>query len=179
MSRSISTKTGDDGTTGLLNGIRAAKDNSRIVDIGDVDELTSYLGLARSVCFDSEVNELLQSIQEMLFKINSCLADSSGLTELHRKPSILLTNLVNMYEKQEGIYKGWSMPGGTQLSATLDVARAVCRRAERSVITLQRAEDNVDKEILAYLNRLSDLLWILGRWTDLKLGITTKHKIKE
>ena len=169
---SIATKTGDDGTTGLIYGRRVPKNHPRIEACGTLDELNSVLGLARATAMEIFV-------RENLFWIQKCLVDVMGevgvLTEdlpryvqdgfklVTPELTAKLDALIKEIERQEVSFKGWATPGATPHSAELDLARSGCRRAERRVFDLQSAGDLKNAEILIFLNRLSDLLWLLAR----------------
>jgi cob(I)alamin adenosyltransferase len=173
---SIATKRGDSGQTGLAGGIRVSKSCLRVEAYGTVDELNSALGLARSICEDADLRERTKLIQRELFKIGSGLATPPE----SRKPQIpvtaesvdSLTAQVHEIEATEGSLSDWSLPGEHTVAAAYDVARTVCRRAERNVVRLMEAGETFDPNVLAYLNRLSDLLWLFGRKADLDAGMS-------
>jgi cob(I)alamin adenosyltransferase len=172
---SISTKTGDDGGTALGGGVRVSKASLRVEAYGTVDELASQLGFARSICDDAEIAKLVQSVQVELFTIGAALATAPGSRK--EPPSIStelverLTTEVHRVEAIEGIVADWSLPGGHTAAAAFDVARTICRRAERAVVRLGEAGEPVQPTLLAYLNRLSDLLWLIGRKLELDAGV--------
>lgn len=161
--QSISTKTGDKGQSGLANGQRLSKDEAVFSVIGDIDELNSWLGLIAAKLgdqFETHKNFLLE-IQDTLFYVGAELAQSpttklskSALTKLEKRGATL----------QDSLKTGWHtkfiLPGGTELGAYLDLARSVCRRAERSVVSYSR-QTEVSSLILQYINRLSDYLYLL------------------
>jgi cob(I)alamin adenosyltransferase len=174
MSKSIATKTGDRGQTGLVGGVRVSKSTLRVETYGTVDELNSCLGFARSICHHAEVKELTLSIQKELFILGAELATPGMPTDkqAHVTQEMVdrLTGEVHRIEALEGILSDWSVPGEDTSSAAFDVARTVCRRAERSAVRLGESEEEVSPMAIMYLNRLSDLIWLLGRWIELKEG---------
>jgi cob(I)alamin adenosyltransferase len=177
---SIATKTGDSGTTGLMYGHRVPKNHSRVEACGTIDELNSAIGLARATATEKFVSENLFWIQKSLVDV---MGEVGVLTEdLPRyekggfalvKPELTakLDALVKEIELQNISFKGWATPGATINSAALDVARSTCRRAERRVYDLQSAGDIKNQEILIFLNRLSDLLWLLARWAETRTEV--------
>jgi cob(I)alamin adenosyltransferase len=174
MSKSIATKTGDKGQTGLVGGARVSKSSLRVETYGTVDELNSFLGFARSICEHDEVSDLTLSIQKELFVVGGELATpgTPKPEQAHVTQEMVdrLTNEVHRIEALEGILSDWSIPGEDPASAAFDVARTVCRRAERSAVRLFESGDEVSPLVIIYLNRLSDLVWLLGRWVELKQG---------
>jgi cob(I)alamin adenosyltransferase len=173
--RSISTLRGDGGETSLAGGVRVSKASLRVETYGTVDELISSLGLARSMCTDSEIAGLTKQVQQDLFRVGAALATPSDSP----KPPVLvdtasverLTAEVHRLEAVEGMLVDWSIPGEHQAAAAFDVARTICRRAERVLVRLLESGATVQPEILAYLNRLSDLLWLFGRKLEFDAGI--------
>ena len=171
---SIATKRGDSGQTGLPGGVRVSKTHPRVECYGTIDELISQLGLARALCNDAEVNEWTRGIQRELFKVGSAI----GSTLESRKPPPAITAEmvaaldaeVARIESTPGILNDWSVPGELTASAAFDVARTVCRRVERLAVGLHEAGDLPNLQILAYLNRLSDVLWLIGRMLELDAG---------
>jgi cob(I)alamin adenosyltransferase len=172
---SIATKRGDGGQTGLAGGIRVSKSSLRVESYGTVDELNSALGWARSVCEDADLRERTKSIQRELFRIGSGLATppESSKPQVPVPPELVeeLTRQVHEMEATEGLLSDWSLPGETASGAAYDVARTVCRRAERCVVRLMESGDAVEPNILAYLNRLSDLLWLFARKAEMIAGV--------
>ena len=174
--RSISTTRGDGGETGLAGNIRTSKASLRVDACGNVDELNSTLGFARSICDDAEIVEIVASVQRDLFQVGSSLATPPQAS----KPQVVveselvdrLTAHVHRFEAIDGVLGDWSLPGALPVSAAFDVARTVCRRAERGVVRLVEAGEPVQPAIVPYLNRLSDLLWIVGRKLEHDAGIT-------
>ena len=174
---SIVTKTGDAGTTGLMYGQRVPKNHPRVEACGTLDELNAALGMARATTPEKFVGENLFWIQKSLVDV---MGEVGVLTEdLPRymkdgyatvTPALTakLETLVKEIEAQNISFKGWATPGATHPSAALDVARTVCRRAERRVFDLQVSGELPNAEVLVFLNRLSDLLWLLARWAETK-----------
>jgi cob(I)alamin adenosyltransferase len=175
----IYTKTGDDGETGLFGGGRVSKDNLRVAAYGEVDEVNAALGLARALDPQEFADALLQRIQRDLFTIGAELAtpDPDKLRKaLARSGAAIaasdVTALEGAIDSQEARLeplKNFILPGGTPKSATLHLARTVCRRAERAVVALAR-DEQVSPAILQYLNRLSDLLFVLARAANAHAG---------
>jgi cob(I)alamin adenosyltransferase len=171
---SIATKRGDSGTTGLPGGVRVSKTNPRVECYGTIDELISQMGFARSITQNREVHDLTKEIQRELFKVGSAI----GTAPESRKPAPVITPEmvdaleahVHRIEAMPGILGDWSLPGEIPDSAAMDVARTVCRRAERLAVGLFEAGALTNPHILSYLNRLSDLLWLFGRPLELAAG---------
>jgi cob(I)alamin adenosyltransferase len=171
---SIATKRGDGGQTGLAGGIRVSKASLRVETYGTVDELNSTLGLARSICEDQDLSERTKRIQQELFLVGSGLATppESRKGQVPVTPEMVeaLTTQVHELETIEGLVSDWSLPGENPAGAAFDLARTVCRRAERCVVRLMDAGEVVEPNVLAYLNRLSDLLWLFARKIDVDAG---------
>lgn len=172
---SIVTKTGDKGTTALMYGRRVPKSHPRVEAYGTVDELNAALGLARASATHDFLRSNLLVIQQDLVTLMGELA--TGVEDLpryikdgyHLVTSAMthkLDAVVKEIEAQSITFKGWATPGATMNSAALDVARTVCRRAERRVCALQEADQLHNSEIIIYLNRLADLLWLMARWVE-------------
>lgn len=175
---SIATTHGDSGQTGLAGGTRISKADLRVEAYGSIDELNTVLGFARSICSNQEIRAWTEDIQRTLFRVGGALATSP---ENQRNAPIIssgdvtaLTNLVHQIEATEGILSDWSLPGAHTESAAYEVARTVCRRAERNAVRLAENGVEVKAEIIAYLNRLSDLIWLLGRLIELNAGIDAR-----
>ena len=172
---SIATKRGDAGQTGLAGGIRVSKASMRVEAYGTVDELISSIGFARSICSDETIRTLLKEVQRELFSLGSALATPP---QSSKKPPVItaemverLTSEIHCIEAIKGVLADWSIPGENTASAALDVARTICRRAERGAVALRESGEEIAPEILAYLNRLSDLLWIQGRLVEFQQGV--------
>jgi cob(I)alamin adenosyltransferase len=175
---SIATKRGDGGQTGLAGGIRVSKSDLRVESYGSVDELNTFLGFARSICQNKEIAAWTEEIQRTLFRVGSALATPP---ESRKQPPVIsiedvdkLTDLVHKIEATEGILSDWSLPGAHTESAAYEVARTVCRRAERNAVRFVENGGVVQPEVIAYLNRLSDLIWLFGRLIELNAGIDTR-----
>lgn len=172
---SIATKRGDDGRTSLTGGTRVSKAELRVEAYGTIDELNSVLGFARSICEDAEVNEIIKPIQRELFAVGSAIATTPASKK--DRPDITdemvdaLTDHVHRIENIEGILADWSLPGEHPVSSAIDMARTVCRRAERYVVRLADSGEEVAAPVIAYINRLSDLIWLLGRLVDVRAGV--------
>jgi len=173
---SIATTRGDGGQTALAGGVRVSKASVRVEAYGNVDELNSALGFARSICEAPEIRELALSIQRELFQVGSALATppESAKAQVPVTPEMVdrLTAEVHRIEAQEGILSDWSLPGSSTPAAAFDIARTVCRRAERGVVRLIEAGEQTAPAILPYLNRLSDLLWLIGRQIERDAGVS-------
>lgn len=172
---SIATTRGDSGQTGLAGGIRVSKGSTRVEAYGSVDELNSSLGFARSICDNADLATLTLEIQLELFKLGSALAtppeSPKPQVPITQEMVARLTSEVYRLEGIEGLLSDWSVPGSHSVAAAYDVARTVCRRAERNVVRLVEAGEVVQPTILAYLNRLSDLLWLIGRALERDAGV--------
>lgn len=164
----IATRTGDDGTTGLGDGSRIPKDALRIAALGDVDELNSVLGLLLTEPLHPDVTADLMAIQNDLFDMGAelCIPGHTAVTEDHI--ASLDARLVH-YNATLPPLREFILPGGTRGAAHAHVARTVCRRAERAVVALARSE-NVNPPVRQYLNRLSDLLFVLARCINQQMG---------
>jgi cob(I)alamin adenosyltransferase len=176
---SIATKHGDKGETGLIGGGRVSKADLRVEAYGTVDELGAALGFARAVCGDAEVRELTKAIQRELFTVAGAIASPAGGSEsptTYVTPEMVeaLTAHVRRVEATEGILSDWSLPGEHAAAAAYDIARTVCRRAERCVVRLSESGVELNPHVVPYLNRLSDLLWLLGRLLELRAGVNTR-----
>lgn len=175
---SIATQTGDDGSTALTGGTRLSKADLRVEAYGTVDELNSSLGLARSLCSDPEVQAWTETIQRTLFRVGAALSRPAGdpktATDLTAEDVGVLTGQVHAIEAVEGILSDWSLPGASRESAAYEVARTVCRRAERCAVRLAASGEAVSAAVLSYLNRLSDLIWLFGRLLEQRAGLNTR-----
>ena len=169
---SIVTKTGDAGTTGLMYGRRVSKNHPRVEAYGAVDELNAAIGTARAAARDESVNATLLAAQKDLVVLMGELATAvedlpryvkDGFALVTARLTGRLETVAREIEAQKPSFKGWATPGDNLSSATLDVARTVCRRAERRVCALNEKGQLQNPEIIVYLNRLSDVLWLLAR----------------
>jgi cob(I)alamin adenosyltransferase len=172
---SIATRTGDNGTTGLMYNRRVSKCHQRVEAYGTVDELNAALGLARASTAHPFIQNALLPIQRDLVTVMGELATAvddlpryvaDGYPTVAASLTEKLDTLVTEIEAQSITYRGWATPGGTPDAAALDVARTVARRAERRVCALQEGDQLRNSEIIVYLNRLADLLWLMARWVE-------------
>ena len=170
----IYTRTGDDGSTGLLGGSRVSKKSARIQAIGDVDELNASLGWALTCAHAGELKDELSLIQNLLFDLGAELASpadgriqSRTLTERH---SAALERSMDRMTESLPPLKQFILPGGTELASRLHLARAICRRSERSVLQLHQ-EESQRAELLVFLNRLSDWLFLAARTANASEGV--------
>jgi cob(I)alamin adenosyltransferase len=173
---SIVTKTGDKGETSLMYGHRVSKSDPRVDAYGCIDELTAALGLVRSISTDKFISGEILAVQKDLIVVMGELATAASDQERYAKDGFQLTTsavvdritgIIVDLEKDKSLYpKDWVIPGGTRVSAALDFARTTCRRAERHIAAFRLNELDFNVEILRYLNRLSDLCWILARYAE-------------
>jgi len=171
---SIATKGGDAGQTALAGGARVSKTHPRVECYGTIDELISQMGFARSICQDAEVRESVKGVQRELYRVGSAIATplDAGKAPEGIAPAMVdaLDSEVHRIEALPGILGDWSLPGSLPDAAAFDVARTICRRAERLAVGLMEAGEIRDALVLAYLNRLSDLLWLWGRLLEVRQG---------
>jgi cob(I)alamin adenosyltransferase len=174
--KSISTMRGDAGETSLAGGVRVSKGSARVETYGTIDELNATIGLARSICDDKEMAAFAKSVQQDLFRIGSSLATPAESPKpqivIDDAMAVRLTQEVHRIEAIEGILADWSIPGEHPAASAFDVARTVCRRAERAMVRLQESGATIQPAMLAYVNRLSDLLWLFGRKLELDAGVS-------
>ncbi|HEY3660891.1 MAG TPA: cob(I)yrinic acid a,c-diamide adenosyltransferase [Candidatus Udaeobacter sp.] len=173
---SIVTKTGDKGETSLMYGRRLSKADPRVNAYGCVDELNAALGLARSVAADNFLSDEILAVQRDLIIIMGELATAPIDHERYTRDGFHLTttemidritSVIFDVEQDKSLYpKDWVVPGGTPAAAGLDFARTICRRAERQIAAFGAAEKDSNPEVLRYLNRLSDLCWVLARYAE-------------
>jgi cob(I)alamin adenosyltransferase len=175
---SITTKLGDSGETSLIGGSRVSKADTRVEAYGTIDELSAALGLARSLCPDKIIASSAEQIQRTLFQVGASLATPAasrkGAAVLTAADVDILTEQVHAIESQRDILGDWSLPGAQVSSAAFELARTVCRRAERCAVRLAENGEDVQPEVLGYLNRLSDLLWLFGRVLDRDAGLDSR-----
>lgn len=176
---SIVTRTGDDGTTALLYGRRVSKSHPRVNAYGCADELNAALGLARATASDAWVQETISATQQELIGLMGELAVDdmdrerflkSKLARLEPAHLQRLDAAAAQIEARQISFSGWAMPGATWHAAALDVARTVCRRTERAVVALAESGAQMNPLVLQYLNRLSDVLWLLARLGESQSG---------
>ncbi len=168
------TRTGDRGETGLFGGRRVPKDHPRVAAYGTIDELNSVLGVASSFIRQRSLVNLLQSVQNELFNIGAELAsdrpvrrakDAAGVFRLDAARTRRLEALIDDYDARVPPLRTFVLPAGTTAASLLHLARTVCRRAERAVVTLDRSE-RLNPHLIAYFNRLCDLLFVLARYLN-------------
>ncbi|MGI9471829.1 MAG: cob(I)yrinic acid a,c-diamide adenosyltransferase [Rubripirellula sp.] len=172
----IYTRTGDTGSTGLFGGPRVAKDDDRIEAYGTVDELNAAIGTARSADLGELVDGQLDQVQHALFSIGAELAtpdpDDHSMRIISAEHIERMEGWIDAHEKNLAPLKQFILPAGVSGSTHLHLARAICRRAERRVVTLvRRHETSVSEELIIYLNRLSDLLFVLTRVANHSKGV--------
>ncbi len=175
---SIATKGGDGGQTSLAGGMRVSKADLRVEAYGTVDELNSSLGFARSICTNPEICTAVHEIQKTLFRVGSALAtppeSKKAAPPLSAEDVDRLTEMVHAIEAKEGILSDWSLPGAHVESAAFEVARTVCRRAERCIVRLAESGAEIHEHALAYINRLSDLIWLFARQIELEAEVDSR-----
>jgi cob(I)alamin adenosyltransferase len=170
----IYTRTGDRGETGLLGGIRVPKDHVRVAAYGEVDELNAHIGSLRRLAGGAAIGPVLESVQELLLEAGAELARAPGGHAnggtLREEDVTALEAEIDKLETDLPTLRQFILPGGSEAACAAHVARCVCRRAERAVVRLLRAEPG-ETLILRYLNRLSDFLFVLARWADREAGV--------
>jgi cob(I)alamin adenosyltransferase len=171
----IYTRTGDDGDTGLFDGTRVSKNSPRVAAYGDVDELNAWLGLVRASTDDGGLSTMLEQIQRDLFGLGARLADPARrIAERVTKAAVTpedVTRLeawIDRIESELPPLRRFVLAGGSRAGAALHVARTVCRRAERSIVAL--GSEAIEPELLIYVNRLSDLLFVMARAANRRSG---------
>ena len=177
----VYTRSGDSGTTGLVGGKRLPKDHPRIMAYGTVDELNSVIGIVLNFLLQKEesiqrkkLGVVLEAIQQKLFDVGSELAtlpgdEYKGQINLKPEDTVWLEEIIDSMNEELQPLKSFILPGGTPLNSFLHLSRTVCRRAEREIIKLNQI-DLVSPEIIKFINRLSDFLFVAGRWVSEKLG---------
>ena len=184
----VYTRTGDKGTTRLVGGSEVSKDDARVEAYGAVDELNAILGLSRLANAQSSsdeatrarLDELLAKVQNDLFNVGADLSTPAasrweGMVLVQQDDVDHLEQVIDAFNAELPPLKEFILPGGGPVGASLHQARTVCRRAERRVVTLRRLADDVDATSLRYLNRLSDLLFVAGRWAAQAHGEPEHH----
>jgi cob(I)alamin adenosyltransferase len=172
----IYTRTGDDGTTGLLGPGRVFKDAARVEACGAVDELNAALGVVRTLDLDGWLAAELATIQSRLFQVGAELAavtpDPPERLDLIGEADVAaLERWIDRLDTELAPLSSFVLPGGSALGAQLHVARAVCRRAERRTVSLLRAEP-IELHLVGYLNRLGDLFFVMARWCNRRAGVS-------
>jgi cob(I)alamin adenosyltransferase len=169
----IYTRTGDEGETGLWGGVRVPKDAPRVQAYGTVDECNAAIGVARAMGVDAELDTLLAQVQNDLFVVGADLATPGEATNIPRIGADaiqVLERAIDDLEAQLAPLRQFILPGGAPSAAYLHLARTVCRRAERRVVALSRSEP-VNPQVIVYLNRLSDLLFVAARHANASAGV--------
>ena len=172
MSLKIYTKSGDKGTTSLIGGTKVPKSHLRIEAYGTVDELNSYIGLCKDLLTDKQSKTILQEIQDRLFTVGSSLAcdpekePKMKLPDLKEDDITLLEKEIDRMNEMLPPMKNFILPGGNVTVSHLHIARCICRRAERCCVRLEFEKEEVESIIIKYLNRLSDHLFVLARYTS-------------
>ena len=172
----IYTRTGDGGETGLFDGTRVSKADARVATYGDVDEVNAWVGFARSRLADQpDIVGILVEIQRDLFALGAQLADprrkiAERVTKAAIGPSATarLEGWIDSFESTLPPLRRFILAGGSEAGSALHVARTVCRRAERAIVALQAEHAALEPEVLVYVNRLSDLLFVLARVVNLR-----------
>jgi cob(I)alamin adenosyltransferase len=172
----IYTRTGDQGETGLFGGPRVSKDVARLETCGTVDEINSFLGVARAASLPEDIDRLLDRVQNELFEVGAELAAVDPIAQGTRTIGAghiqALEDAIDHYQAPLPELRQFVLPGGSPAAAQLHVARAVCRRAERRLVSLVRSETpaQVSPTLVTYLNRLGDLLFVLARAANAAAG---------
>lgn len=173
----IYTRTGDEGETGLFDGTRVAKSDPRVAAYGDIDELNAWLGLVRAEIEDGGLTTILEQIQRDLFALGARLADpAKKIADRIAKAAVTpedisrLEGWIDQFEAELPPLRRFILAGGSRAGAALHVARTICRRSERAMVSLGR--DAFEPELLVYVNRLSDLLFVMARAANRRAGAT-------
>ena len=172
----IYTRTGDSGDTGLFDGTRVPKSDPRVAAYGDVDELNAWLGLARSEAADAQFSGMLEAIQRDLFALGARLADpAKKIAQRVTKAAVASEDIsrleawIDLLESELPPLRRFILAGGSRRGAALHVARTICRRAERAMVSL--GPEAFEPELLIYVNRLSDLLFVMARAANQRAGM--------
>ncbi len=173
MLSKIYTRTGDKGETGLVSGQRVPKDSLRVEAYGAVDELNSVLGTARSFIEDTDISELLRNVQEDLFILGADLATpgegSPRIPRITQEMVAQIERAIDRFDREVAPLRAFILPAGDRAASLMFLARAVARRAERRLVALSKSEQ-IGQQIIPYMNRLSDLLFVLGRALNARRG---------
>ena len=165
----IYTRTGDDGTTGLGDGTRIAKNSLRVQALGDVDELNAVIGLLQTEPLEANIHQLLEAIQHDLFDMGGELC-MPGHSLLKQERITALEHQLDAWNDHLEPLKEFILPGGSRAAAYCHLARTICRRAERTIYALH-AQESLHENVLQYINRLSDLLFVLCRVLNKRAGV--------
>jgi cob(I)alamin adenosyltransferase len=175
---SISTRKGDGGVTRLGGGQQISKADARVEAYGAIDELNTMLGLARTLCEDEYVRTIVRPIQRELFAVGSAIStkpeSKKPIPQITEEMVARLDALTEGFEAEPNVLRDWSIPGEFRGSAAFDVARTICRRAERAVVRYVTGGGVVQATALAYLNRLSDVLWLIARVLEARNGVDAR-----
>jgi len=177
MALKIYTKTGDLGKTSLIGGTKVPKSHLRIESYGTIDELNSYIGLVGDLVANESINKVLKEVQDRLFTIGSSLACDPDKESLMKIPDLKESDVEMLEQEIDAMnevlppMKHFILPGGHQAVSTIHVVRCVCRRAERLCVNMQVHDLFIDPLIIKYINRLSDYLFVLGRYVAQLLGV--------
>lgn len=177
MAMKIYTKTGDNGTTSLIGGTKVSKSHLRIEAYGTVDELNSYIGLCKDLLTDAKGQKILLEVQDRLFTIGSALAcdpikePKMRIPDLNEPDIELLEKEIDEMNETIPEMKSFILPGGHTTLSHLHIARCICRRAERCCVRLENEKGEIENIIIKYLNRLSDYLFVLSRYTGNKMNV--------
>ncbi len=175
------TRTGDKGETGLYGGTRVGKENPRVEAYGAIDELNSHIGLARAIVKDAKTKKILKGVQEDLFTLGGDLASelvSANVPRINKSQVDNLEKTVDSIHEKLRPLRRFILPTGGMAGAQLQVARAVCRRAERRITALSKIE-SINPEAIPYVNRLSSLLFDLARWANQQAKIKEEEWIHD
>ena len=175
---SIATRKGDGGETRLGGGASISKADARVEAYGAIDELNTFIGVARAQCEDAEIRSEVRAIQRELFAVGSAVStkkeSAKEIPQITKAMVGRLDELVDRFEAEPNVLRDWSLPGESGTSAAFDVARAVCRRAERANVRYVTNGGDVQPTVLEYLNRLSDVLWLCARVLEARAGIDAR-----
>lgn len=180
---SISTRRGDAGQTRLGGGETISKADARVEAYGAIDELNTMIGLARTLCDDAAIGAEIRAVQRELFAVGSAIStkpeSKKPIPEITKAMVGRLDALVERFEAEPGILRDWSIPGEYRGSAAFDVARTICRRAERAAVRYVSGGGVVQPTVLEYLNRLSDVLWLCARAMEARAGVDARLRDAE
>jgi cob(I)alamin adenosyltransferase len=177
MAARIYTKTGDRGTTSLIGGTKVLKSHERIEAYGTIDELNAYIGLCRDLVDQPALKSVLKEIQDRLFTIGSSLACDPQkeaklrIPDLKESDVLFLENEMDKLDESLPVLQYFILPGGHPTVSNIHIARCVCRRSERLIVKLVHPDEEHDNLIIKYINRLSDYLFVLGRFVGVQLGV--------
>ena len=175
---SISTRRGDGGSTGRPGGARTSKSDLRVEAAGSIDELGAAIGLARAFCDDPQIAALARAVQRDLFPLGAAVSTKPGsrrpVPEIPTTMVARLDDAVATLEAEPGIAHDWTIAGEYRGSAAFELARTIARRTERNVVRMVTAGEKLQPAVLAYLNRLSDVLWLCARVVEARAGIDAR-----